>query len=222
MSRLCIGVFLLVPAIFFRSSASGQDLPKGEVFGGYSYLHVDTHGITTSALTNECNIVFGGTCPATFGVHPGFNGWNVAAQGNINQWFGVKAQVAAGYGNILSVKFNSPLPIAFGIPGQHIYDVLFGPVISKRSQGYTAFAHGLIGLQHVGLTGNIPVGGISFSGPSETNLAFALGGGLDVKASRHFAVRIGQFDYEFVNTSGSHQNDFRFSAGVVFGFGGKH
>jgi len=56
----------------------------------------------------------------------------------------------------------------------------------------------------------------------ETDFAFALGGGPDLKVSKHFAVRVGQFDYEFVNSSGGgHQNDFRYSGGVVFALGGK-
>ncbi len=223
MNRSYLGLSFLSLAIFLSSPASGQDFSKAEVFGGYSYLHVDTQGLSTSSLNNECNIVFGGTCPITFGIHRGFNGWNFGAQDNVNKWFGRKAQVAGQYGNIISFRLNPPLPtIPFAIPGQHIYDVLFGPVISHRTRSYTAFAHAMAGLQHVGLSGSISGGGLGFSGPSETNFAFALGGGLDVKASRHFAIRVGQFDYEFVNSSGAgHQNDYRFSAGVVFGLGGK-
>ena len=220
MRRLCVGVLFLL-SLSMLSSA--QSFPSGEVFGGYSYLHIDTQGVTTSSLNNQCNITFGGTCPITFAIHPGFNGWNIAPQVNLNRWFGIKAQVAGQYGKIITVNFNSVPPIAiFTIPGQHVYDFLFGPVISHRAEKYTVFGHGLLGAQHVGLTGNTPVAGFSFSGGSETDFAFALGGGVDWKASKHFAIRLGQFDYEFVNSSGSgHQNDYRFSAGVVFGFGGK-
>jgi hypothetical protein len=224
MRRVCTGVSGVLISIFFLALfASGQDFPRAEVFGGYSYLHFDTQGITTSTLNNECNIIFGGTCPATFAVHPGFNGWNIAPQVNLTRWFGVKAQVAGQYGNIISIKFNTTPPVTpFSIPGQHIYDFLFGPVISQREASYTAFVHGLFGAEHVGVNGNLAGGGFSFAGPSETDFAFALGGGLDVKAARYFAIRVGQFDYQFVNSSGSgHQNDFRFSAGVVFRFAGK-
>ncbi len=141
----------------------------------------------------------------------------------MNRWFGVKAQISGQYGNILSIRFTSSPIIPFSVPGQHIYDFLFGPVISHHSDKYTAFFHGLLGAEHVGFSGNIPVGTFgSFTGPSETDFAFALGSGLDVKVSKHFAVRVGQFDYEFVNSSGGgHQNDYRFSAGVVFALGGK-
>ena len=226
MCRSCNCVFIsALLAVLFSLAASAQEFPKAEVFGGYSYLHIDTQGITTASLNTQCAVAFGAGCPVTFQVHPGFNGWNIAPQVNLNRWFGVKAQIAGQYGNVVSIKFNSTLPIPpLSFPNQHIYDFLFGPVISHRGDKYTAFVHGLFGAQHVGFTGNVavPAGGFSFAGPSETDFAFALGGGLDVKVSKHFAVRAGQFDYEFVNSSGGgHQNDFRFSAGVVFGFGGE-
>lgn len=224
MRRLCNGVFLLALTVFLSTLGSAQDFPKAEVFGGYSYLHVDTQGVSGSSLTNQCNIAFGGACPVTFQIHPGFNGWSIAPQANLNRWFGVKAQIAGQHGNIITIKVNSTLPIpAISIPKQHVYDFLFGPVVSHRSEKYTAFVHGLVGAQHVGISENIAVGGIGgFSAAtSETDFAFALGGGLDLRASRHLAIRVAQFDYELVNASGKHQNDFRYSGGIVFGFGGK-
>ena len=218
---------LMVSAMagLFPLLASAQDFPKAEVFGGYSYLHLDTHGTTTASLTQECNVLTGGACPATFKIRPGFNGWEAAGQFNLNSWLGVKADFAGHYGNILSVKFNTPLPFNFAIPDQHIYDFLFGPVLSQRGHRYTAFAHVLFGAEHVGI-GSSPIianGLGTFTPPSsETDFSFALGGGIDFKVSRHLSIRAGQFDYQFVNSSGgSHSNDFRFSAGVVGAFGGK-
>jgi hypothetical protein len=70
-----------------------------------------------------------------------------------------------------------------------------------------------------------PGGPVTLPGQSSSNsFALVLGGGLDLKVTRHFAVRAGQFDYQLVNSSANghgHQNDFRFSSGIVFGFGGK-
>lgn len=224
MRRLSIRVLVVLSVLSLSFIAFGQDVPKVEIFGGYSYLHIDTQGVSGSSLTNECNIAFGGSCPFIFQIHPGFNGWNIAPQANLNRWFGLKAQITGQYGNIMSVKPSStfPLPI-ISVPGQHIYDFLFGPVASYRTEKYNAFVHGLIGAQHVGMSGNIAVGGIGgvSTSSSDTDFAFALGGGMDWKVSQHFAVRVAQFDYELVNSSGQHQNDFRYSGGVVFGFGGK-
>lgn len=205
-----------------------QDIPSVELFGGYSYLHVDTQGIDANALTNECNVISGGNCPLSFQVHPGFNGFSVAGQFNVNSWFGVKADLNGSYGNIFTARLNSTLPpINISTPNQHLYDFLFGPVFSHRAHSYTAFAHGLIGAERIGF-GNIQLSGgipVPVPGPSsETDFAFALGGGIDFRVTKHFSVRAGQFDYEYVKSADnghSHQNDFRYSAGVVVGFGGK-
>src|SRR5208282_5567377 len=76
-------VFLLLP-LFVSLAFAQQDFPRAEVFGGYSYLHIDTQGITGSSLDAECNALFGaGACPpGTFQVHNAFNGWNAAVQVN--------------------------------------------------------------------------------------------------------------------------------------------
>ena len=51
-----------------------------------------------------------------------------------------------------------------------------------------------------------------------------LGGGVDVKASEHVAIRLGQVEYlmtRFKETSASRQtqNNLRFSTGIVYRFG---
>ena len=232
MRHACVRAFrILVSVMFLSLFALGQEFPKAEVFGGYSYLHIDAQGVSGSSLAAHCTSIIGRPCPLSFQVHPGFNGWYAGGQLNVNSWFGLKAGFAGHYGNLITEKFTSvpPLPplLSFSTPNQHIYDFLFGPVVSYRSHRYTAFSHGLIGAQEVGF-GSIHVSGIipiTLSGPaSHTNFAFAVGGGLDFKVTRHLSVRAGQFDYEFVKSAGnghSHQNDFRFAAGVVYGFGGK-
>ncbi|PYV49816.1 MAG: hypothetical protein DMG92_09875 [Acidobacteria bacterium] len=222
-------LFISLCAFLVSTLASAQDYSRVEVFGGYSYLHVDTQGISSSSLIALCTSVIGATCPATFKVRPSFNGWEAAGQLNLNRWFGVKADLSGHYGNLVSVTFNSippVVPLNFSTPDQHIYDYLFGPVISHRAPRYTVFAHSLFGGEHVGFGNFQIVGGpVTLPGPASSNsFALALGGGLDLKLTRHFAVRAGQFDYQLVNSSANghgHQNDFRFSSGIVFGFGGK-
>ena len=224
MHRLLTSLLLLLTASLL---ASGQEFPRTEFFGGFSYLHLDTQGINNSTLQQQCNVVFGGTCPATFQIHRGFNGWEAAGQYNANRWLGLKADFAGHYGTLLTAKFASlpPLPpLSFSSPHQHMYDFLFGPVVSYRSHRYTAFVHGLVGAEHTGF-GNFSLQGLPLTLPgtssSRTDFAYALGGGLDIKASKYFAIRLGQFDYQFVNSGNGHRNDYRVSAGVVFGFGGK-
>lgn len=77
--RYVCACLLLCSALF---AAAQEGVPKAEVFGGYSYLHIDTQGITGSTLDAACNNIFGpGTCPpGSFGVHPSANGWNASAR----------------------------------------------------------------------------------------------------------------------------------------------
>ena len=92
-----------------------------------------------------------------------------------------------------------------------IITYLFGPRISSRSnEKITPFVQGLFG------GARLSGGGVSTNG-----FSFAAGGGLDVKAAQHVAVRIAQFEYVYTRFSGVHFNNFRFSAGIVFRVGGK-
>jgi hypothetical protein len=59
---------------------------------------------------------------------------------------------------------------------------------------------------------------------SETAFAMTAGGGIDVTVSRHLAVRPVQAEYfltKFPDGADNRQNNFRYSAGIVFRFGGQ-
>jgi len=47
MRHVCAFLLLL---LFASSAFSQQEYPRAEVFGGYSYLHIDTQGVTGSSL----------------------------------------------------------------------------------------------------------------------------------------------------------------------------
>ncbi len=64
-------------------SAFGQDVPRAEVFGGYSYLNIDTNGLSSRQSAN---------------------GWEAAISGNFNNWFGVEGDVAGYYKTIAGVS----------------------------------------------------------------------------------------------------------------------
>jgi opacity protein-like surface antigen len=216
------------------ASVFAQEYPRAEVFGGYSYLHMDTQGVTGSSLDQLCNTVTVGNCPLRFQVHPGFNGWEAAGQFNLNSWFGLKADFSGHYGTLVTAQLTSASvsrirSLNFSTPRQSKYDFLFGPVASYRKHGYTPFVHGLFGDEHVSF-GNFQIpSGIPIPTPlpsiqSHDYFAFVLGGGVDIRVAKHVLVRAGEFDYQFVKqsgNSGSHQNDFRISTGVVFTSGRK-
>ena len=79
------------------------------MFGGYSYLHLDTQGVTGSSLDSLCNTLLGaGSCPAgTFQVHNALNGWNAAAQVNADRWLGIKADLSGHYGTPITLSANA-------------------------------------------------------------------------------------------------------------------
>ena len=81
------------------------------------------------------------------------------------------------------------------------------------------FGQVLVGLVHS--SGTVVEG--SNPGSANAGAAFAsnIGGGLDVKANRHFAIRLIEADYLLTtvdNSSNNRQNNLRISAGVVMRF----
>jgi len=81
------------------------------------------------------------------------------------------------------------------------------------------FGQVLVGLVHS--AGTVVEG--SNPGAANAGAAFAsnIGGGLDLKANRRFAIRLIEADYLLTtidNSTNNHQNDLRISAGVVLRF----
>lgn len=214
--------FVICCACFLPGSAEAQQFPAVEVFAGYSYLHNDTQGASAASLTSQCAAALGGTCPLIYQLRPGFHGWSLVPQFNFARWLGIKLQIAGQYGSVVNAKYKSNPSVAYPIPKQHAYDVLFGPVVSWRKPRYTLFAHGLFGMENFGIaTSQINSLSLSeFPRISSSDTAFAVGGGADVRIWKYFGIRAGEFDYQFVNTSNySHLNDWRYSAGIVVSLG---
>lgn len=96
---------------------------------------------------------------------------------------------------------------------------LFGPRVYFPSfRRVTPFAEGLFGLAHT-------TGGTGFSLPGSRNsFAMAPGGGLDVAATRHVSLRLGELDYLMTNfrevpgVGRQVQNNLRVSTGIQFRF----
>lgn len=70
-----IGVIGCV-CIVLSTSAVPQWFPKGEVYGGYSYVNIDTNGLSSRQSAN---------------------GWEASVSGNFNKWFAAEANVAGYY-----------------------------------------------------------------------------------------------------------------------------
>ncbi len=172
--------------------AAGQETPKVEVSGAYSYVRANL--VTPSGCCFSMN---GGKGSIAF---------------NASSWFGVVAEVG-GYhsGNVKGTGADLT-----------VITYLFGPQFSyRKSERFTPFAHALVGGGHAGGTLYTGTGGAPGLGPNSA-FAMVSGGGLDVKVSPHVAVRLIEADYmytHFLNSINDHQNHLRVSAGIVFRFG---
>jgi peptidoglycan-associated lipoprotein len=96
----------------------------------------------------------------------------------------------------------------------------YSPKLGKSA--VQPFGQALVGLAHS--SGTLVQG--ANPGAANAGAAFAanLGGGLDLRASRRFAVRLIEADYlltTFDNGTNNHQNNLRVSAGMVVHFSEK-
>ena len=153
-----------------------QENYKAEIFGGYQY--------TRLGGSNGTN----------------FNGWNAAATGNLNSWFGITGDISGAY------KSESGAHL-------HLHNFLFGPTVSyNRASKVKPFAHALFGFSRAdaGISG--------LASGSDNAFAMALGGGIDVGIGRNFAVRLVQADYLMTRFGSASQNNARISVGLVARF----
>lgn len=180
------------------SSVSAQDKhPSAEIFGGYSYLN--------------------------FQVKLGFDPTPVDRQ----RAHGVGINAAINFSDRLGIvgdgSYNAKgvsVPSLFGsnkINVQHIY-FLFGPRLSFRGDRATGFLQTLVGGAHI--TDEFG------SQHRTTDLALAIGGGVDLKISKRLAIRALQVDYlpSRRRLASTNEKDWlqnlRAQFGIVFRFGG--
>jgi opacity protein-like surface antigen len=195
-----------------------QEVPKVDMFVGYSFLRVNSDG----------NI------PA-FTANGGLMNWGF----NINNHFAAEAEFG-GYhnGNVNNKQFDTTS-----------YSYIFGPRFSMgRSRRIDPYVHFLFGVNRAStsiaassvlIPSPLPPGAPTPSSngryeASQANFAMAIGGGLDVKMSKHITLRPVQLDYyltrfqtksieQIINNTSSNknQNNLRYAAGLMFSFGSK-
>jgi hypothetical protein len=141
---------------------------------------------------------FGGYQYTRFDGGTNANGWNMAANSNFNKWFGIGGDFSGAYAKPSGVSLNT-------------YTYTFGPVVAYRhNEKVTPFAHFLLGGYHASAS----AGGVS---ASNSGFAMMFGGGFDVKATRHVALRAVQFDWLSLHSNGtSDNNNMRLSTGLLF------
>jgi opacity protein-like surface antigen len=160
--------------------------------------------------------VFGGYSYVRGEQGVNLHGWNASMAGNITHYFGVVGDVSGHYANGSFLDGNA-------------YTFLGGPRFSFRTTRLTPFAHALFGVTRVSTGAGLF--GFNF-GASQSDLAMAFGGGLDLNLSDRFAIRAIQADYFPVRSGGNildrfrlpfnfgseFMNNFRVAAGIVIKF----
>jgi len=146
----------------------------------------------------------------------GLNGWNASVTGNLTSWLGIEGDFSGSYG--------SPDVFGFGVPFVDVnsHRFMVGPKLSYRSRAATPFAHFLIG------TARASTSSFGYS-ISDSALATAVGGGIDINLSKSIVFRAVQADYlmtrfnaapqVFLSGLNGRQNNFRVSTGLVIRLG---
>jgi Outer membrane protein beta-barrel domain len=124
-----------------------------------------------------------------------YSGWQAEGSVNFNKYLGFTADFGGQYRSISGNRVSQ-------------YEYLFGPRVAARSHSGTVFVHALAG-------GNT----LKAFGRSTNGFAWGLGGGLDLNAGRHIAIRVIQADYLRTRVSNTWFNDARLGVGIVFKFG---
>jgi opacity protein-like surface antigen len=152
---------LFLPLLFlaFTSLATAQ-VPKGNIFFGYSYAHADL----------------------TAGHSSNLNGWEGSLEGKVFPLLGIVADFSGHYGGV-DVPLFCPGPCGSVHLSGNEKNVLFGPRLSVSVGKLRPFAEVLVGVGHVSASG-------SGASNSDTSLATAVGGGVDYHLVPLIALRI--------------------------------
>ncbi len=137
------------------------------------------------------------------------NGYNVS--GNVTvfgNWLGIKADFSGHFGDS-AIALTPRTDLRKDL-------FLFGPQFTfRKSERIQPFAHVLFGAARVDLDNDTL--GVDFD---DTGFAFAVGGGVDVKAfTNRLAIRVFQADYVLTRFNDVNNNNFRASTGVVLRLG---
>lgn len=194
-----MGRCVLLAAIVAAPSgvpAHAQQYPRWEFFGGFSYANVDLGPQAGLFLPTDRNY-YGFDLAVSFNPHK-----------NIRLLL-LDLGIQQGGSTSTSPPFHTDVLTS---------QALFGPQFTVRACKATGLAHALIGVTNTRLVETLPGGFGTVDAVRRTNLAFGFGGGLDVNWNQLVAVRVFQADYVPTHLSGTWENHFRVSTGVVFRF----
>lgn len=211
---LSVIVLMCASASALAQGTTSNDYPKVEVFAGYSAL----------SEANGRGISFGTeSIPANYAGKAGFEASLIR---NFSKHIGIKGDFSAHFDNSSArglITSCTPTCTSATQDVQlktQVYNFLGGPEFKARNRTrFTPFAYALAGAAYTKATFRTP-------GPTlnlllkrwDTGFAMALGGGLDIRATKRVSFR-GSMDYNpvWVNDSTDSRPDLmRFSLGFLF------
>jgi len=214
--RLVFSTALLLCSALLGSAQSPNpsEHPKFEFFVGYSAL----------GESGSRAISFGPNASVS-GDYEG-QGFETSIIRNFSKHLGIKGDFSASFNNESgSGPITACTPACTTVTQNfqlktRVYNLLAGPEFKARNRTrFTPFVHALAGFAHTSATFTTPgPTHILFFRRNDNSFAMALGGGLDIRASKRASFR-GQLDYNpiFVHDPTGGRRDFlRLSLGVLF------
>jgi hypothetical protein len=205
---------LVVVMMLLGVGAWAQEFPRVELGGDYSFVRFNPNAAYTQGHS--------------------LNGGGGSVTVNINEYLGIQMDLQGYKSNTSSFSIPTGLSFPGGASGTvsgDLFTYLFGPQIKVRAHGFHPFGHVLFGAAHTNVYSNAfkqicqPVAGTcSFkTSPADDAFAMAFGAGVDIPIGKMVSFRPGEIDYlltRYTNPfANSNQNNFRYSAGLVFSFG---
>jgi len=133
------------------------------------------------------------------------NGLNISIVRFLDRWFGLEAQVGAGFGNTGATTSPANLTAKSVFVGG-------GPRLAFRNRSrFEPWAHGAVGMEHFRFNQTAGVLG------SNTALAGLAGGGIDFYLNPHTAFRL-EADWIGTRFFSLNQRHFQAVTGIVFNF----
>ena len=198
-----------VAAAFGVAGAQTTEINRVEFFGGFSHNRVDV-GLESDDFDEE------------FGNRLGTNGVNLSVTGNFSKYVGAKFDFAH-HRKTENFDFDGD-----NFDEKYSNNTFMGGIQiknnSKDGPRVKPFAHALAGVsrQKFSVVDNDSTFDFELS---QTNFTFAIGGGIDVRATKNIDIRVIQLDYnptylkdqDILGTTinGKLQNNFRIGFGIA-------
>src|SRR5262249_4163610 len=136
--------FVIALLCLLAARAALGQIPKGNVFVGYSYARSDVLPASNPTIMPSA-------------VRANLNGWDGSLEGKVFPFVGIVVDISGQYGGqdfrFACEAIPSPPCTGQAHVNSTLHNYLFGPRISVSVGKFTPFAHALFGASHISTTG---------------------------------------------------------------------